>query len=261
MYGFGPGIIYLCEKMNLREELLNYYIEKREDEKILGLCKKYGSEESNLWVQALKYFAKPSANKGDSRADVPKREGEQTIIERALIEIQGIEALSPLLVLNILSKHGNVNLKLVKRYFKQKLQESITDLKANTRGVKENYEKAEKNRQEYKVLMTQGKTFRNEYCDSDRCGMKIQNDEPTVYFMCSHAFHERCLHDSQEQGHFECIKCVENNVILQRRDDIKSTGAEGNQFMEKLEAANNKPFDVVSEFFGRGLFGVDKKSR
>jgi len=118
--------------------------------------------------------------------------------------------------------------------------------------------KAEKNRADYKVIMTQGKTFRNEYCDSDRCGMRLQSDEATVYFMCGHAFHERCLHDSQEAGHFECIRCVENNVILQRRDDFKSTAIESSHFMEKLDAATKK-FEVVAEFFGRGFFSNASK--
>jgi len=258
MFKFEPGIVYLCDKMNLREELLNYYIEKGKDESILALCKEYGQTEVNLWVQALKYFAKPSTAKKENTI-ILKKVPEVPIVERALREVKNIDALSPLLVLNILSKNGNVNLKLVKEYFRQKLEENIGDSRHSNKVVKENYEKAEKNRQDYKTIMTQGKTFRNEYCDSDRCGMRLQSDEATVYFMCGHAFHERCLHDSQEAGHFECIRCVENNVILQRRDDFKTSGIESTQFMEKLEVASKK-FDVVAEFFGRGIFSNPVKT-
>jgi len=75
--------------------------------------------------------------------------------------------------------------------------------------------------------------------------------------MCSHAFHERCLHDSLAGEHFECVRCVDNNIILQRQNAFDSS--EGNNFMEKLESSQNKPFDVVAEFFGRGFFGRDKK--
>ena len=38
MYNYSPGIIYLCEQMNLREELLNYYIQNQNSEKIIELC-------------------------------------------------------------------------------------------------------------------------------------------------------------------------------------------------------------------------------
>jgi len=32
MYNFDPGIIYLCEKLSLREELLNFYINKKKSD-------------------------------------------------------------------------------------------------------------------------------------------------------------------------------------------------------------------------------------
>lgn len=44
--------------MNLKEELLNYYINDKNSMEILNICQKYGDTETNLWVQALKYFAK-----------------------------------------------------------------------------------------------------------------------------------------------------------------------------------------------------------
>lgn len=58
MYNFAPGIIHLCEELNLREELLNFYISNKEANKIIELCNLHGKTETNLWVQALKYFAK-----------------------------------------------------------------------------------------------------------------------------------------------------------------------------------------------------------
>ena len=58
MYNFDQGIVYICEKMQLREELLHFYMKKRDMGKIIELCKKHGENESNLWIQALKYFIK-----------------------------------------------------------------------------------------------------------------------------------------------------------------------------------------------------------
>lgn len=62
MYNYSPGIffqsyfktikgiVYLCESMNLREELLNYYINNKNSKEIIKLCEKYGDTETNLWV-------------------------------------------------------------------------------------------------------------------------------------------------------------------------------------------------------------------
>lgn len=56
----------------------------------------------------MKYFAKPD-------------NGAENYIERVLNQVTGLENLSPLLILNILSKNKNVNFKLVKSYFTNKI--------------------------------------------------------------------------------------------------------------------------------------------
>ena len=62
MYNFDQGITYILDKLNLQQELLLFYIERNEDQKIIELCKKYGDVDTNLWVQALNYFTKPNSN-------------------------------------------------------------------------------------------------------------------------------------------------------------------------------------------------------
>ena len=109
MYQFTPGIIILCEQMQLRDELLNFYIENNESQKIIELCKKYGNTETNLWVQALKYFTRP--------------DGGEDKIEEILGLIEKIESLSPLLILSILSKNKNVKMGMIRNYFMKKIRD------------------------------------------------------------------------------------------------------------------------------------------
>lgn len=56
----------------------------------------------------MKYFAKPE-------------NGAELYIEKVLSLVSNLENLSPLLILNILSKNKNVNFKLVKSYFFNKI--------------------------------------------------------------------------------------------------------------------------------------------
>jgi hypothetical protein len=63
MYEFDEGIITLCKKLNMRDDLLNFYIAKNRDDDIMDLCKQHGSDEVNLWIHALKYFVKPELKK------------------------------------------------------------------------------------------------------------------------------------------------------------------------------------------------------
>jgi len=58
----------------------------------------------------LKYFTKPE-NKAEDKLPV------------ILNEIGNLHSLSPLLILNILSKNKNVNFKIVKDFFSKKLKE------------------------------------------------------------------------------------------------------------------------------------------
>lgn len=95
MYDFDEGIIHLCRKLGMREDLLNFFISRNKDQDIIELCKEHGHEEVNLWIHALKYFVKPELRR-------------EHFIPEILDELSKIANLSPLPVLNILSKSKNI---------------------------------------------------------------------------------------------------------------------------------------------------------
>jgi len=50
-----------CERLELKQELLNYYIQKGDKDKVLEVCEQYGKNKNDanngdLWIQALTYF-------------------------------------------------------------------------------------------------------------------------------------------------------------------------------------------------------------
>ncbi len=49
MKKFDRGIIFLYQAMGLKEDLLNFYINSNEGEKIIKMCEKE-SNEPNLWL-------------------------------------------------------------------------------------------------------------------------------------------------------------------------------------------------------------------
>ena len=252
MYAFGPGVVNLCEKMGLREELLDYYIEKGEFVKIIELCRAYGDNEINLWVQALKYFSKLDQEK---RTFVDERGDSRSMITVALDYIQRIDSLSPLLVLNILGKAKNLTLGEVKNYFRKKLEENTMDTLRSFTTVRDHTENTEKNRAEYKKLKTQAKVFQSESCSA--CGDKIfmHENEASVYFLCGHSYHQSCLTET-DKPHYECLRCAQDlSTKAEIVEDLKAKAGNSPQFFEKLEGSKNR-FDVISEFMGKGLFGT-----
>eukprot|EP01017_Pseudomicrothorax_dubius_P039869 TRINITY_DN6172_c0_g1_i1.p1 TRINITY_DN6172_c0_g1~~TRINITY_DN6172_c0_g1_i1.p1 ORF type:complete len:866 (-),score=298.83 TRINITY_DN6172_c0_g1_i1:134-2731(-) len=240
MYNFQPGITFLCEKMQMREELLSYYIEINDHVKVLDLCRRYGETENNLWIQALKYFCKPENKDKNKIPDV-------------LEYISKIEALSPLVILNILSRNQNIPYGLIKTYFLKKLQEERTFIEKDGEKAKENMEKAKASRAEYKKLKTQAKVFQTNRCAE--CDFQLTL--PSIHFMCGHSFHENCL--ISEGREKECSKCkFDNNEILDRKKQFEAEADNSRMFFEKLSTAKNK-FDLVAEYLGRGLFNHRKE--
>ena len=107
MYDFDEGIVSLCRKLGMREDLLNFFIARNRDKDIIQLCKEHGSDEVNLWIHALKYFVKPELRK-------------EHYIPQILEELSRIPNLSPLPVLNIISKSKNIEYQHIKNFFLQK---------------------------------------------------------------------------------------------------------------------------------------------
>jgi len=246
IFNFAQGIVHICEKLKLREELLDYYIENEDDQNVIDFCRKHGAIVMNLWVQALCYFATPTEK--DIGTD---NKSKRARIPEILEYIKDIDPLSPLLVLNICAKEKNVSLDLIKGYFKKKIDDNELENKRSGEVFHENYDKSHKNHIERKKLLSQGKVFQNQRCDE--CESKFASDEPRVYFMCGHAYHARCISDTKKD-HYECTKCLDNNSnILQTKEDLKSKVHDLREFMGKMDAQSNK-FDVVCEFLGRGLF-------
>lgn len=133
MNEFDQGIVYLCKVLEMRDDLLNFYINRKNDKEIIELCKQYGAEQVNLWIHALKYFAKPEN----------KRE---TLIPEMLKYLEQIHTLSPLLILSILSKNKNIEYRYVKDFFLNKLRQDKTSIDKDREVVTRNTKKANESR-------------------------------------------------------------------------------------------------------------------
>ena len=52
------GMLFLYEKNGMYQRILQYHMENNEYMNILDTCKRFGTQESTLWIQALQYFSK-----------------------------------------------------------------------------------------------------------------------------------------------------------------------------------------------------------
>jgi hypothetical protein len=99
---FKAGLLYLYEKNGMYQRILQYYIEMNDYFNVLDTCKRYGTQDSNLWIQALQYFSK--------REEYNCKE----YIMQILAQIERFNLLTPLMVIKILSKNSTLTIDTVK---------------------------------------------------------------------------------------------------------------------------------------------------
>ncbi len=76
---------------------------------------------------------------------------------------------------------------------------------------------------------------------------------PSVHFLCRHSYHEHCF-QSYSETEAECPACRgENKKILDIVRSQQKNQGRHDEFQFQLEKAENS-FEVVAEYFGRGMF-------
>ncbi|EGR26999.1 vacuolar sorting protein, putative [Ichthyophthirius multifiliis] len=240
MKKFAPGIIFLYQIMGLKEDLLNFYINNNEGDKIIEMCKKEINE-PNLWIQALKYFTQDEIFKN-------KQDEVEIKLKEILENIANQSSLSPLLVLSILQDSKNVQFGTIKSYFKKKLEEDYKIIQKDQEIINKNIKEVQKQKQEYEQIKTQARIVTNKKCSE--CDTELNN--PKIHFMCGHSFHLGCLRsDTQQKG---CDKCsLEFKNVIERKEQFNQQSKDHKAFYENLTQQNNK-FEVIAGFLGKGLF-------
>lgn len=233
IYDFKPGILYLYEKAKQYQQIVQYYMEKDAYTEIIDACKKYGTADRNLWVQALSYFA-------------GKEEGCKTQISEVLAHIDKRNLLPPLLVIDALARNSTATLSVVKEYITRRLQQENQSITEDERRIKQYREDTARMRDEIHELKTKAKVFQDTKCTNCRNPL----DLPAVHFLCGHSYHQLCLVGDSE----ECTVCAEERSKVQDIIRSQQLGADQHeQFFKQLEGSPNR-FGVVADYFGKGVF-------
>ncbi|CAK57987.1 unnamed protein product (macronuclear) [Paramecium tetraurelia] len=229
IYNFTEGIICLLKKLQMREELLNFYITKKDNEEILNLCTEYGEQEQNLWVLALKYFAKPE-NKATH------------YIPNILKELSKLESISSFLILDIMKENSNVKFGQMRDFLKQQLQRDYTEIKDNLNVIKENMQQTSETRTEFQQLKTQAQIFSFGKCTA--CDNALVN--PSFHFICGHQYHQNCIQIEDKKR--ICMRCnLEIQMIQNKQKEVDNSNEQMVNLRSKMLETSSK-FDIISKY-------------
>ena len=124
LYGFTDGVTAMCKKLDLKEELVNYYLSVNKIEDAITYCEAYGKGEPNQWITVLNYLC-TSSN--------PNNEKERLeAIDKVLKIVEKLENQPPMLILKILKNGKNIKLMHIKDYFKTKQERDQKQIKQVT---------------------------------------------------------------------------------------------------------------------------------
>jgi len=171
---------------------------------------------------------------------------------KVLDGIDSANLMPPLAVIQILCRFSNVPLSVIKEFIAKRLQQQNLRIAEDVQLIKIGEDEKVKMRQEIMELKMGARYFQSTKCNA--CMNPLENEFPTIHFLCMHSFHQRCLGDT-DSDEVECPICAPNNHKIM--DIVKANEEGANQhdkFSRQLEEEGNNGFATVAEYFGRGVF-------
>ena len=253
--GFVEGVAQLSKIMGLEQDLLQLYIEKKDFKNINKACKdsmnktNVNEKKVNYWLQALNFYLEIS-----NKSNVNKIN--EYIIE-VLDALSKQEEFSPINLLDILQKAINdknkvIEVRSIRKFFKDWIEQKIHSLKEDQLETEENYKKIEDYDKNIKEVRMSAKTSKDSRCNSCKGSFEM----PFVFFICGHGYHQSCLDE------IECSVCKsKNGQILNKIEDGEKLAKEPDKYKEELdkEKEGNK-FDIFADYLGKGVFVLNENA-
>ena len=249
---FVEGIEILSEIHKYNQDLLYIYMEKKEYEKIIYLCKTFGKSEHSFWGTSLNYFISK-----DNRKNLTKEETEKinNYLEIFLKELFQSKIMNPINILDIIyEKNKDIPFYIINNLMIKSLENDINSIENEEKNYNEFDTKIEETVNEIKELKTKAYTFNLIKCWE--CGQPIEL--PLIAFKCGHGFHSSCI-NTNITDEIECPKCKNKKYELLMK--IKNnnnfyTKINTSENLEKeLEQKENKT-NFLYELYGKGLFNL-----
>ncbi|KAJ6226905.1 vacuolar protein sorting-associated protein [Anaeramoeba flamelloides] len=237
MYKFTEGVTYMLEKLEFYHEIIQTHIENEDHQNIIKSCKKYAHKDQGLWLLALNYFVK-------SESDCSQE------IVQVLSEIKKENLLSPLMVIQILSKNKKITLEIIQDYLTSLLKENSNKIEKNNTNIQKYVHDTKAIQEKLLLKKTKATQFQSSRCSLCNNPLEL----PSLHFLCGHSIHYRCLVGNE----ITCPLCnLEASQISDRVSSIQEKIGKHDEFFRLIRESNDG-FSVIAKHFGRGLLSEEK---
>lgn len=237
LHNFTAGLLFLYEKQGMNHRILQYYIQIKDYEGIIRTCKKYESENVNLWIFALQFLAK--------QEDIESKECLKEVIDAC----DRYNLLTPMMIVKTLSKNGTITFGCIKEFLLNRLHKEEDEIRVDQESVNKYHKVSMEMKNKINQLKYAPLTFQANKCEY----CKGELDFPSIHCLCSHSFHTECFENHSLDD--RCPTCtIENsnwiNLINQNQENKENL----NELFHKKLERNVDKFEVIAEFLGKGLF-------
>ena len=252
---FLDGIETLSELTDQKQELLSIYKEKKEYEKIINLCKKYGNTDKSFWGIALNFFVDKAVR---DTLDEEETNKINESLKKFLDVILDKKAMLPVNVLDIINKKNNeIPLDLLREFIDNSLNSEIEPINEKVSSFEGYNNQITSLCNQIKEIQTQASSFKLSKCETCFMGITF----PAICFRCGHCYHTMCLsaNDDNDFDKIDCPKCEEERErIKQQMSDMKSIYENINnkeKLTSEIQNVEDK-LDFMNSLYGRGVINI-----
>uniref|UniRef100_A0A6B2EKS8 Vacuolar protein sorting-associated protein 11 homolog n=1 Tax=Phlebotomus kandelakii TaxID=1109342 RepID=A0A6B2EKS8_9DIPT len=235
-YEFWPGVMFIYEEEQLYHLIVRHHLKNREYNRLLETCRRLGTLQPSLWLQAL------TGLRSDKTAP-------SNLLAQILNVIAQEKLQSPLQVLNCLAVENGPHLSSVREYFLQVFQKESESFRQEDQLVEKYRRDSVALKKHIKTLQEEPIEFRGTICNNCHQPLSI----PAIYFLCQHSFHLDCVKGYSENDK-DCPACHSKNMQILDALRAQSESRGQHEAFHNLLDRSPEPFSVVAEYFGRGLF-------
>lgn len=244
---FRDGAILVREQQGLHFDIFRSYTAANDTQGAIRALRKYGPEEPALYPAALAYFT--------SSPEILAEAGDELDLVLKKIDEEGLMA--PLQVIQTLSTNGVATMGMIKSYLSATVERERVEIATNRRTIETFRADTETKKTELQNLNAKPVVFQAARCKVCNKALEL----PVVHFLCKHSFHQSCLSTDEDvrDAEVECPLCSGQNATVKaiRRAQIES--ADRHDLFSDALRRSRDGFAVISEWFGRGVMGVEGK--
>ncbi|KAF9235208.1 hypothetical protein BU15DRAFT_78221 [Melanogaster broomeanus] len=247
---YTPGLVLLWEKMGMYGDVLRFWMERYKSGvsasdtgaspsiQVISALRKYGPTNPELYPLVLRFLTSTPALLTAHQAD----------LEELLEHVESEKVMSPLSVVQVLSRNGVASVGLVKGWLMRRIKEGREEV-ATDQQLISSYRL--ETRAKLKQVDDLEDTEHPRVFHVTRCSQcNGQLDLPSIYFMCNHSYHQRCLLENATA----CPICVRQHGVIQEiRRNNERLADQHDLFLADVK---DNGFRAVAGGFGRGWLGV-----